>query len=164
MTQSFSFNAENLKKAEGFLKKYPKGREQSALLSLLDLAQTQNGGWLCEGAMAYVADFLKIHPMRVLEVASFYSLFHLKPHGKYHIQVCTTPPCSLSGSDQLLWSCKKWLGIGVGETTADGKFSLIETQCLGACTKGPVVRINQDMYENQTQETLVEVLQTLAER
>jgi len=159
----FTFNPENIKKAEGFLRKYPKGREQSALLPLLGLAQTQNGGWLSESAIAHVADLLNLPPLRVLEVASFYSLFHLKPQGKYHIQVCSTPPCSLAGSDQIIRACKKWLDIGVFETTADGKFSLSEVECLGACTHGPVAQINQRMYENLKEETVVEILQTLAE-
>jgi NADH dehydrogenase (ubiquinone) flavoprotein 2 len=162
-TKPFTFTPENLKKAEAFLKKYPKGREQSALLPLLDLAQTQNGGWLSESAIASIAEFLHLAPMRVLEVASFYSLFHLKPRGKYHIQVCSTPPCSLCGSDKLLRACKKWLGIDIGETTADGQFCLSETECLGACANASVVAINGRTYEDVTEERMVSILEGLVE-
>jgi NADH dehydrogenase (ubiquinone) flavoprotein 2 len=162
-TKPFTFTPENLRKAEAFLKKYPKGREQSALLPLLDLAQTQNGGWLSESAIAAVGKFLHIAPMRVLEVASFYSLFYLKPQGKHHIQVCSTPPCSLCGSDKLLRASKKWLAIDVGETTADGKFSLSETECLGVCANGPAIAINGRTYEDVTEEKMVEILEDLVE-
>jgi NADH-quinone oxidoreductase E subunit len=163
LAKSFTFNPENLRKAEVILKKYPKGREQSALLPLLEMAQTQNGGFLSKSAMEYIAEFLKIAPMRVLEVASFYSLFQLSPKGKYHIQVCSTPPCWLCGSDELLRTCKKWLGIEAGETTTDGQFSLSETECLGACANGPVITMNGQMYEDLTEESMVEILESLAE-
>lgn len=161
--QRFSFNAENQQKAAAHLKKYPKDRSQSAVIPLLDLAQRQNGGWLSPDVIEYVANYLGMPPIRVLEVASFYSLFRLKAPGKYHVQICGTPPCWLCGSVDLLKVAKKWLGINAGEVTSDGKFSLEEVECLGACTVAPVIQINDDYYEHMDEEKLMALLQSLAE-
>src|SRR5262245_55323356 len=127
---SFVFSAANLKTADAIVAKYPKGKHQSALLPLLDLAQRQNGGWLPPAALDYVADYLNLARIRVYEVATFYTMFNLKPVGKHHVQVCTTTPCWLRGSDQIVDACRKHLGVEVGETTADGKFTLSEVECL----------------------------------
>jgi NADH-quinone oxidoreductase E subunit len=163
LRQRFSFNAENQQKAEAHLKKYPRDRSKSAVIPLLDLAQRQNGGWLSTEVIEYVATYLNMPPLRVFEVASFYSLFRLKAPGKYHIQICGTPPCWLCGSVDLLKVAKKWLGINAGDVTADGKFSLEEVECLGACTAAPVIQINDQYHENMTEETLIALLESFAE-
>jgi NADH-quinone oxidoreductase E subunit len=145
---SFAFTTENLAKAEFHIAKYPAGRQASAVLPLLDLAQRQSGNWLPRAAMDTVADMLGMARMRVYEVATFYSMFNLRPVGKHFFQICTTTPCWLRGSDEVVEACRKKLGIGIGETTADGKFSLTEVECLGACVNAPVIQINDDFYED----------------
>ncbi len=145
---SFVFTDENLAKAQGYIAKYPAGRQASAVLPLLDLAQRQSGNWLPRAAMDTVADLLGMARMRVYEVATFYSMFNLKPVGKHFFQICTTTPCWLRGSDEIVETCRNKLGIGIGETTADGKFSLTEVECLGACVNAPVIQVNDDFYED----------------
>lgn len=127
---TFAFNAEYDAKADAIIARYPAGRQQSAVLPLLDLAQRQHG-WLPRAAMDHVAVKLKMAPIRVYEVATFYTMFNLKPVGRYFLQACTTTPCWLRGSDEIMGACRKVLGIGGGETSADGLFSLIEVECLG---------------------------------
>jgi NADH-quinone oxidoreductase E subunit len=145
---SFAFTAENLAKAEAYIAKYPPGRQASAVLALLDLAQRQSDNWLPRAAMDTVADLLGMARIRVYEIATFYSMFNLKPVGKHFFQICTTTPCWLRGSDEVVEACREKLGIGIGETTADGKFSLTEVECLGACVNAPVIQINDDFYED----------------
>jgi NADH-quinone oxidoreductase subunit E len=145
---SFAFTAENRALAQRIIAKYPPRRQASAVLALLDLAQRQSGGWLPRGAMDHVAEVLEMAPIRVYEVATFYTMFNLQPVGKYHLQVCRTTPCWLRGADELTQTCRKKLGIGLKERTADGLFSLIEVECLGACVNAPVVQINDDFYED----------------
>jgi NADH-quinone oxidoreductase E subunit len=145
---SFAFTPETLAKAQAHIAKYPAGRQASAVLALLDLAQRQSGNWLPRAAMDTVADLLGMARMRVYEVATFYSMFNLKPVGRHFFQICTTTPCWLRGSDEVVEACRKKLGIGIGETTADGKFSLTEVECLGACVNAPVIQINDDFYED----------------
>jgi len=144
----FTFTAENLVKAQAHIAKYPAGRQASAVLPLLDLAQRQSGNWLPRAAMDVVADLLEMARIRVYEVASFYSMFNLRPVGRHFFQICTTTPCWLRGSDEVVEACHKKLGIGIGETTADGLFSLTEVECLGACVNAPVIQINDDFYED----------------
>ena len=163
LRQRFTFTDENHKIATDHLKKYPSDRQQSAVIPLLDLAQRQHGGWLSPEVIDYVAEYLHMPSIRVWEVASFYSLFRLKQPGKYHIQICGTPPCWLCGSNDLLRIAKKWLGIDKGERRTDGKFSLEEVECLGACTAGPVIKINDDYHENMTEEKLISLLQSFAD-
>ena len=139
---SFAFSPENLKKALVFIAKYPAGRQASAVLPLLDLAQRQSGNWLPRAAMDKVAEMLSMPPIRVYEVASFYAMFNLKPVGKHFFQICTTTPCWLRGSDQVVDACHKKLGIGIGETTADKQFTLVEVECLGGCGWGTVVSVD----------------------
>ena len=158
---SFIFDDENLAKAQAIIKKYPEGKEKSAILPLLDLAQRQMHGWLPKEAIEYVAKFLNLPFIRAYEVATFYTMFNLQPVGKYHIQVCTTTPCWLRGSDQIVTACKKKLGIDLNETTDDGKFSLIEVECLGACVNAPVVQINDDYFEDLTEEKAVDLIDKL---
>jgi len=145
---AFAFTPENLASARAHVAKYPEGRQASAVLPLLDLAQRQNGGWLPRAAMDHVAGLLGMAPIRVYEVASFYTMFNLRPVGRYLLQACTTTPCWLRGSDAVVAACERKLGIGVGGTTADGLFTLIEVECLGACVNAPSLQINDDFYED----------------
>ncbi len=162
--KAFAFTPETLARAEKAIAKYPEGRQASAVLPLLDLAQRQNGNWLSQAAMDYVAGLLDMPPIRVYEVASFYTMFNLKPVGEHHIQVCTTTPCWLRGSEGVVHACKKKLGIEMGETTPDGKFTLHEVECLGACVNAPVVQINDDYHENLTPEAMEKIIDTLKEK
>jgi NADH-quinone oxidoreductase E subunit len=146
--ESFEFSPENLDLAKAHIAKYPPGRQASAVLALLDLAQRQSGGWLPRAAMDYVAQMLGMAPIRVYEVATFYTMLHLQPVGRYLLQACTTTPCWLRGSDDVVAACEKKLGIAMGETTADGLFTLIEVECLGACVNAPVLQVNDDFYED----------------
>lgn len=157
----FSFTPENLEIAKKFVARYPDGRQASAVIALLDLAQRQNGGWLSGDAIAYVANYLEMPPMRAFEVASFYTMFNLKPVGKHFIQVCRTTPCWLRGSDGLSEACKKKLGVQFGEVSEDGLFSVIEVECLGACANAPMVQINDDYYEDLTPERMEEIIDEL---
>jgi NADH-quinone oxidoreductase E subunit len=159
--ETFEFHAENLKLASEIVKKYPLGKQRSAILPLLDMAQRQNGGWLPKSAIEYVANYLEIPFIRAMEVATFYTMFNLKPVGKYHIQVCGTTPCYLLGAEKIISACKKHLNIDCGELTKDGTFSLIEIECLGACVNAPVVQINDDYYENLDEKSLVSLLKSL---
>ena len=159
--ESFAFTPENRAKAEVAIAKYPAGRQASAVLALLDLAQRQSGGWLPRAAIEHVAGMLEMPAMRVYEVATFYSMFNLKPVGAYLVQLCRTTPCWLRGSDGVRDACKAKLGIGIGETTADGKFTLVEVECLGTCVNAPVVQINDDFYEDLTPGKIEEILERL---
>ena len=146
--QPFLFTPENRERAERIIARYPKGRQHSAIIPLLDLAQRQNGGWLSHEAIAYVAELLQMAPMRALEVATFYTMFNLRPVGRHLIQVCRTTPCWLRGSDALTQTCLGKLGVGMKEVTPDGLFSVMEVECLGACVNAPVVQVNDDLYED----------------
>lgn len=144
----FAFTPENRERAERIIARYPQGRQHSAIVPLFDIAQRQNGGWLSREAIEHVANLVAMAPMRALEVATFYTMFNLKPVGRYLIQVCRTTPCWLRGSDDLTAACKRKLGIGVKEVTADGLFTVMEVECLGACVNAPVVQVNDDLYED----------------
>lgn len=144
----FTFSPENLDKSKAIIAKYPNGYQASAVLPLLDLAQRQNGGWVSREAMQYVAELLDMAPIRVYEVGTFYTMLNLEPVGKYLVQLCRTTPCWLCGCGDIRAACEQTLGIHVGETTADGLFSLVEVECLGACVNAPVVQINDDYYED----------------
>jgi len=145
---TFEFTPENVERARAHIAKYPPGREASAVLPLLDLAQRQMGGWVPRAAMDYVAGLLGVAPIRVYEVATFYTMFNLRPVGRYLLQVCTTTPCWLRGSDAVVAACEKKLGIGIGGKTEDGLFSMIEVECLGACVNAPILQVNDDFYED----------------
>ncbi len=159
--QTFAFTPENAKKAKAAIAAYPKGRHASAVLALLDLAQRQNGGWLPRAAMDAVAGFLEMPPMRVYEVATFYNMYNLEPVGRHHIQVCTNVSCWLRGSDDILAACRNALGIGLGETSADGGFTLSEVECLGACVNAPMMMIDGDYYEDLDAGTATAILAEL---
>lgn len=146
--ENFEFTGETMAIAEAEIAKYPPLRQASAVMPLLDLAQRQNDGWLPQAAMNYVAELLEMPPIAVYEVATFYTMYNLAPVGKHHVQVCTNLPCWLRGSDQVVSACQKQLGIGFGETTEDGEFTLTEVECLGACVNAPMVQVNDDYYED----------------
>jgi NADH-quinone oxidoreductase E subunit len=162
MSETFAFTPENKALAEKIIAKYPAGRQASAVLPLLDLAQRQTGGWLPRAAMDYVAATLDMAPIRVYEVGTFYSMFNLNPVGKYLLQVCRTTPCWLRGADKLTETCQRKLGIGLKETTADGKFTLVEVECLGTCVNAPVIQINDDFFEDLDPIKLERLLDALA--
>jgi NADH-quinone oxidoreductase subunit E len=159
--KSFAFTAENEAEARKIVAKYPAGRQQSAVMPLLDIAQRQNANWLPLAAMQHVADFLSMPYIRVLEVATFYTMYNLAPVGRHFVQVCTTTPCWLRGSDAVVKACEKTLGVGLGGTTADGKFTLVEVECLGACVNAPMVQINDDFYEDLDAESTAKILEAL---
>ena len=146
--ESFAFSVTNRKQVKVLLGRYPKGRQASAVLPLLDLAQRQSDGWLPQPAIEHVAGLLDMPAMRVQEVASFYTMFNLAPVGKYLLQLCGTTPCWLRGSDDVREAITEICGVGVGETSEDGLFTLVEVECLGACVNAPMVQINDDFYED----------------
>ena len=144
----FEFTPEYLEKAKYHIAKYPPGRQASAVLPLLDLAQRQSGGWLPQAAMARVAQMLGMAPIRVYEVATFYTMFNLCPVGRYFLQACTTTPCWLRGSEAVVAACERKLGVGIGGTSEDGLFTLVEVECLGGCVNAPILQVNDDFYED----------------
>ena len=158
---TFAFNEENRSRAESIIAKYPTGREQSAVMPLLDLAQRQAGGWLPRAAVVHVAEILGMAEIRVWEVASFYTMYNLEPVGSTCVNVCTTTPCWLRGSAEIVDACEKELGIALGQTSEDGAFTLREVECLGACVNAPMVQIGDDYYEDLTPESAVELLKAI---
>lgn len=172
--ETFEFTTAYQGKIDEIIAKYPKGRQKSAVMGLLDLAQRQvaeagakatppYGGWIPRAAMDKIAEILGMPPVKVYEVASFYSMYNMAPVGKYLVQICGTSPCWLCGSDAITKTCKDYLGVGMNETTKDGKFTLMEVECLGACVNAPMVQINDDYYEDLTAQTMKEVLDLLSE-
>lgn len=157
----FDFTDENYEKIKTILKRFPKNYAASAVIPLLDLAQRQNEGWLPLAAMNKVAKLLDMAPIRVYEVASFYTMFNREKIGKYNVQVCTTTPCMLRGGYEILDAVEKHLGIKVGGDTSDGLFHLMEVECLGACVNAPMVQINDDYYEDLTKESVKSILDDL---
>jgi len=144
---SFAFNADYQEKIKKVIAKYPQGRQASAVIPLLDFAQRQEG-WVTKPAIEEIAKLLDMAPIRVLEVATFYTMFNLSPVGKTHVQVCTSLSCWLRGSNDVVKACKEKLGIGFGERTPDGAYSLGELECAGACVNAPVVQIGDDYFED----------------
>jgi len=144
----FAFTAENEQEIKRIIAKYPKGRQASAVMPLLDLAQRQHDNWIPMKAIEVIADKLDMAEIRVLEVATFYTMFNLKPVGKYFLQACTTTPCWLRGSDEMMRCIKDRYGISSGETSECGRFSLLEVECLGACVNAPILQVNDDFYED----------------
>src|SRR5882724_4811897 len=159
---NFAFTAENLAWAKAQIAKYPAGRQASAVIPLLWRAQEQTGSWLPQKAIEHVAELLGMARIRVLEVATFYTMFNLEPVGKFHVQLCTTTPCMLRGSDALKEACHRRIGEPM-HVTGDGAFSWIEVECLGACVNAPMAQINYDYYEDLTPETFEKVLDQLAD-
>ena len=145
---AFAFTPDNQKWAEGQITKYPEGRQASAVVPLLWRAQEQQGGYVTEPMIRVIAQMLGMSAIRVLEIATFYTMFNLKPVGKHLIQVCTTTPCWLRGSDTVVAACKKNIANSPETVSADGVFSWMEVECLGACVNAPVVQIGDDYYED----------------
>jgi NADH-quinone oxidoreductase subunit E len=152
------FSEEKLNKVNEIIARYPQGRQKSALLPVLHLAQEENNGWLSVEAMDYVASLLQIKPIEVYEVATFYSMYNLKPVGKYIFEVCQTGPCMLNGSDQIIDYIKEKLAIKVGETTADGLFTLKTVECLGACGYAPMMQMGKFYREHLTKERVDQII------
>src|SRR5690349_881757 len=165
--EGFAWTEANAKRAKEIVARYPDGRQMSASIPFLDLAQRQVGaetgtqGWLPIPVMEFVARELDMPYVRVLEVATFYTMFNLAPVGKYHVQVCGTTPCMLRGAEDLISACKA-RGMRKGHTTEDGLFTLSEVECLGACANAPMVQINDDNYEDLTEESMGAILDALA--
>ena len=160
-SETFVFTSENLEWAKGQIAKYPEGRQASAVMPLLHQAQKQNGGWLPMSAIDYIADMLEMPKMRVYEVASFYSMYNLKPIGKHLIEVCTTTPCWLRGSDDVVSAIREELGIGLGETTEDGEFTVLEVECQGACVNAPVLVYEEGFYEDLDGKSTKEIIEAI---
>ncbi len=163
LSERFSFSRAFAERAKKELAKYPEGRKQSAVLALLDLAQRQNTRTHCvtDAAMETIASMLSLSRMRLEEIASFYTMINRKPVGKYHLQCCRTTPCMLRGGDLVQRRIEETLGIGNLETSADGRFTLSQVECLGACSNAPVVQINDDMYEDLTGDDIENILAQL---
>lgn len=171
--QPESFEFKDSKLVEEIFSRYPKGQIKSAIMPLLDLVQRQvaetgpygdlptGGGWIPRAAMDKIAVLCGVQPIKVYEVATFYSMYNLEPVGKYLVQLCTTTPCWLCGSNDVVKACKDFLGIGMGQTTEDGYFTLMEVECLGACSNAPMVQINDLFYEDLTAESMVAILESL---
>ncbi len=165
---AFAFSAENKKAADMYIERYPAGRQQSAVMALLDLAQrqvgeeTQTQGWLPVPVIEYVASYLGMPYMRAYEVATFYTMYNLAPVGRFHVQVCGTTPCMLRGSDDIMAACKN-RGLVKGATTPDGMFTLNEVECMGNCASAPMVQINDDNYEDLDYDSMTAILQDLSD-
>ena len=159
--EDFAFTAENMDAAKAVIAKYPDGWQASAVMPLLDIAQRQNGGHLTQAAMDHIARILDMPTIRVYEVATFYTMYNHKPIGKHHVQVCTNLPCWLRGSDEIMGTCQKLLGIGNDESTEDGMFTLTEVECLGACVNAPMMQIGDDYYEDLDTNATLAILSEL---
>jgi NADH-quinone oxidoreductase subunit E len=158
MSKEYKFSDETLALAQRIIKRYPEGKQKSALLPLLHLAQMEFDGWLSAPAMDYVASLLKIQPIEIYEVASFYTMFNLKPVGKCLIEVCRTGPCWLLGAEDIVKHIEKKLNIKEGETTPDGMFTLKTVECLAACGTAPIIQVGETYHENMTCEKVDEML------
>ena len=161
--KQFSFSAATMLKVRQLIARYPEGRQKSALLPVLHIAQEESGGSLTVDIMDYVADLLGLQPIEVYETATFYSMFYLEKTGKYVIEVCRTGPCSIVGGDQIRQYLREVLEIGPGETTPDGLFTLREVECLGSCGTGPVMQVNTRFFENLTPRRVDQILEELRE-
>ncbi|MBF0136593.1 MAG: NADH-quinone oxidoreductase subunit NuoE [Magnetococcus sp. DMHC-1] len=155
------FSAAAMREVETIYTRYPPEYRRSALLPILHLAQREFGGWLSRETLEYVAELTGIPPVRVHEVATFYTMYNLRPVGKYHVQVCTNISCWLCGSDLVVKALQEKLRLGWGETSADGRFTLTEVECLGACVNAPTLQINDDYHEDLTPEKVVEIIDRL---
>ena len=157
----FEWTEENFSKAKNIIEKYPNGRQHSAVIPLLDLAQRQNKGWLHKKAIERVAETISMSFIRVLEVVTFYSMFNLEPIGNNYIQICRTTPCWLRGSNKLSDVARDITGCKLGETSNDKKFTVVEVECLGACCNAPMVQINDDYYEDLDENNFRDILNNL---
>jgi len=159
--ETFNWSEDNFKRVSDIIKKYPDSRQQSAVIPLLDLAQRQNSGWLSKTSIEKVAETLSMPYIRVLEVATFYSMFNLEPVGENFVQICRTTPCWLRGSDNLVKVAKEVSNTKLGETSDDNKFTIVEVECLGACCNAPMVQIDDDYYEDLDEDSFKKLLTDL---
>jgi len=153
------FNDQKLKEVEQIIQRYPEGKQKSALIPVLHLAQEEFGGWLSAETMDYVASVLNLQPIEVYEVATFYSMYNLKPVGRYLFEVCQTGPCMLNGSDNIIKYIFEKLGIKPGETTTDGMFTLKTVECLGACGYAPMMQLGKNYREHLTKEKVDAIIE-----
>ncbi len=156
--ENFEFNTSSHESAKIMISKYPKGKQQSAVMALLYIAQKQNDNWIPLAAMKYIAKFLDMPYIKVYEVASFYSMYNLSPVGKYFIQVCTTTPCMIRGANKLVEACKEKISKNESELLSDKNCSWMEVECLGACVNAPMMQINDDYYEDLDKEKTLKIL------
>ena len=161
INDNFEWSKDNFEKISNILKKYPSNKIQSAVIPLLDLAQRQNKGWLSKNSMEKVAETLSMSYIRVLEVATFYSMFNLEPIGKNFVQICRTTPCWLRGSDKLSKVAQEVCNTQIGDTSDDKKFTVVEVECLGACCNAPMIQINDEYYEDLDEENFRQLLNDL---
>ena len=159
--ESFEFSKDNLQEAENIIKQYPKNRKASAVLALLYLVQKQHDNWIPLSAIKYVAKFLEIPYIQVYEVATFYSMFNLAPVGKYFVQICTTTPCMIRGSNKVIDVCKKHIANNQNELSKNKLCSWTEVECLGSCVSAPMMQINQDYFEDLDEQKTEEIIQML---
>ena len=155
---NFEFSFANLENAKKIIQKYPKGKQQSAVMALLYLAQKQNNNWIPLSAMKYIAKFLEMPYIKVYEVATFYSMYNLAPVGKYFVQVCTTTPCMIRGANKLVEACKEKISDNESELLSGKNCSWMEVECLGACVNAPMMQINDDYFEDLDKEKTLEIL------
>jgi len=155
---NFEFTPNSLKAAEAIVANYPKGKQQSAVMALLYIAQRQNNNWIPLAAMKYIAKFLNMPYIKVYEVATFYSMYNLSPVGKYFVQVCTTTPCMIRGANMLVEACKEKISENESELSNDKKCSWIEVECLGACVNAPMMQINEEYFEDLDKEKTLKIL------
>ncbi len=156
--KNFQFSENSLKAANNIVKNYPKGKQQSAVMALLYIAQKQNNNWIPLSAMKYVAKFLNMPYIKVYEVATFYSMYNLSPVGEYFVQVCTTTPCMIRGAYKLVEACKEKISESENTLSQSGKCSWMEVECLGACVNAPMMQINDDYYEDLDKEKTLKIL------
>ena len=161
--ENFEFNTSSLEAANSIVSRYPKGKQQSAVMALLYIAQRQNNNWIPLAAMKYIAKFLDMPYIKVYEVTTFYSMFNLSPVGKYFVQVCTTTPCMIKGAKKVVDTCKKYISKNQNELSENKLCSWIEVECLGSCVSAPMMQINQDYYEDLNEEKTNEIVKTLLE-
>ena len=156
--ENFEFNSYSLEKAKNIVSKYPKGKQQSAVMALLYIAQKQNDNWIPLAAMKYIGKFLDMPYIKVYEVATFYSMYNLSPVGKFFVQVCTTTPCMIRGAHKLVEACKEKISENESELPENKNCSWMEVECLGACVNAPMMQINDDYYEDLDKEKTLEIL------
>ena len=157
----FEFNSKNLELANRIIKNYPQGKQQSAVMALLYIAQRQNNNWIPLVAMKYIGKFLNIPYIKVYEVATFYSMFNLSPVGKYFIQVCTTTPCLIRGADKIVKTCKEKISEKENQVSKNGECSWTEVECLGACVNAPMMQINNDYYEDLDEKSTAKIIDSI---
>ena len=159
--EKFEFNSSSLEESKSIIAKYPEGKQQSAVMALLYIAQRQNDNWIPLAAMKYIAKFLDMSYIKVYEVATFYSMYNLSPVGKYFIQVCTTTPCMIRGANKLVEACKEKISENESELSKDKTCSWMEVECLGACVNAPMMQINDNYYEDLDKEKTLKILESL---